>query len=76
MEIIYPCCDTAIRTQYVVPVTSSVSYLTQTYIFHLTQTVHTVHSVCSPFTIALNSLLTTIAHHIFSSVLAKPRYIY
>ena len=34
-------------------------------------TVHTVHSVCSPFI-----LLTTIANHIFSSVLAEPQYIY
>jgi len=39
-------CDTAVRTQYVLHVTSPVSLLTQ--IFHHTFcTVHTVHTVCS-----------------------------
>jgi len=36
---------------------------------HTFCTVRTVHSVCSPFTLEVNPLLTTIAHHIFSSVL-------
>ena len=64
-------CDTAVRTEYVLPVTSPVSLLTQTFC-----TVHTVHIVCSPFTLVVNHLLITIAHHIFSSVLAEPQYIY
>ena len=43
---------------------------------HTFCTVHTVHTVCSPFTLVVNRLLTTIAHLIFSSVLAEPQYIY
>jgi hypothetical protein len=42
---------------------------------HTFCTVHTVHTVCSPFTLVVNPLLTTIAHHIFSSVLAETQYI-
>ena len=41
-------CDTAVRTQYVLPVTSPVSLLTQTSFYHTFCTVHTVHTVCSP----------------------------
>ena len=41
-------CDTAVRTQYVLPVTSPVSLLTQTSFHHTFCTVHTVHTVCSP----------------------------
>ena len=40
-------CDTAVRTKYVLPVTSPVSHLTQTSFHHTFCTVHTVHSVCS-----------------------------
>ena len=40
--------DTAVRTQYVLPVTSPVSLLTQTSFHHTFCTVHTVHTVCSP----------------------------
>ena len=39
---------------------------------HTFCTVHTVHIVCSPFTLVVNPLLITIVHHIFSSVLAEP----
>ena len=41
-------CDTAVRTQYVLPVTLPVSLLTQTSFHHTFCTVHTVHTVCSP----------------------------
>ena len=66
-------CDTAVRTQYVLPVTSPVSLLTQTSFHHTFCTVHTVHPVCSPLTLVVNIPLTTIVHHIFSSVLAEPQ---
>ena len=39
--------DTAVRTQYVLHVTSPVSLLTQTSFHHTFCTVHTVHTVCS-----------------------------
>ena len=42
-----PKCDTAVRTQYVLNVTSPVSLLTQTSFHHTFCTVHTVHPVCS-----------------------------
>ena len=38
-------CDTAVRTQYVLHVTSPVSLLSQTSFLHTFCTVHTVHSV-------------------------------
>ena len=41
-------CDTAVRTKYVLHVTSLVSLLTQTSFHHTFCTVHTVHTVCSP----------------------------
>ena len=69
-------CDTAVRTQYVLHVTSPVSLLTQISFHHTFCIVHTVHPVCSPLTLVVNITLTTIAHHIFSSVLAEPQYIY
>jgi len=40
---------------------------------HTFCTVHTVHTVCSLFTLVVNPLFTTIVHHIFSSVLAVPQ---
>ena len=40
-------CDTAVRTKYVLHVTSPVSLLTQTSFHHTFCTVHTVHTVCS-----------------------------
>jgi hypothetical protein len=50
---------------------------TESDFFHHTFcTVHTVHTVCSPHTLVVNPLLTTIVHHFFSSVLAEPQYIY
>ena len=73
IKLILSKCDTAVRTEYVLPVTSPVSLLTQTYFHHTFCTVHTVHIVCSPFTLVVNHLLTKIAHHIFSSVLAEPQ---
>ncbi len=42
--------------------------------FTTVHTVHTVHIACIPFTLVVNPLLTTIAHHIFSSVLAEVHY--
>ena len=69
-------CDTAVRTQYVLHVTSPVSLLTQTSFHHTFCTVHTVYPVCSPLTLVVNITLTTITHHIISSVLAEPQYIY
>jgi hypothetical protein len=36
------------------------------FFLHTFCTVHTVHTVCSPSTLVVNPLLTTIAHHIFS----------
>ena len=47
-EALMEACDTAVRTQYVLPVTSPVSLLTQTSFHHTFCTVHTVHTVCSP----------------------------
>jgi len=58
-----------VTLQYVLPVTSPNSHLTQTSF----TTVHTVHSICSPFTVVVNPLLTTIAHQIFSSDPAEPQ---
>ena len=43
---------------------------------HTFFTVHAVHSVSSAQSLVVNPLLTTVAHHIFSSVLAEPQYIY
>ena len=43
-----------------------------TYSVHTFCTLHKVHSVCSPFTLVVNPLLTTIAPHIFSSDPAEP----
>ena len=47
-------------------------YVLSTYYrsLRLTQTSYTIHSV--QYTLVVNPLLTTIAHHIFSSVLAEP----
>jgi hypothetical protein len=41
---------------------------------HTFCTVRTVHTVCLSFTLVVNPLLATIAHHIFSSVLAEPQH--
>ena len=70
-----------VTPQYVLTQTS---FTPDSDFFHHTFcTVHTVHSVCSHliiiftlcwcFALVANPLLTTIAHHIFSSVLAEPQ---
>jgi hypothetical protein len=62
-------CDTAVRT-----VGHFARFTPDSAFFHHTFcTVHTVHIVCSPFTLVVNPLLTTIVHHFFSSVLAEPQ---
>ncbi len=71
----YKLCDTAVRTEYVLPVTSPVSLRTQTsFTTHSVQYIQYTLSV--HFTLVVNPLLTTIVHHFFSSVLAEPQYIY
>ena len=42
------------------------------FFYHTFCTLHTVHIVCSPFTLVVSPLLTTIVHHFFSAVLAEP----
>jgi len=66
-------CDTSVRTScHFARLTPDTDFF-----HHTSCTVHTVHSVCSPHTLVVNPLLTTITHHhIFSSVLAVPQYIY
>ena len=67
--------DTAVRTRYVLPVTSPVSHLTQTSFtthsvqytqYTLSLHISSYHSftLCWCFTLVVNHLLTTIAHHI------------
>ena len=42
---------------------------------HILYSTYSTHCLFT-FTLVVNPLLTTIVHHIFSSVLAEPQYIY